>query len=131
MKKLIIIALTIVFASCENPMIRPKYVATESIEVSEYPKYRLSYIQDIPDSNKVKLAAWITETMRASSSHLSAGDYEDPEDLIEEINDIGKDLFSVKIDVLEILESTNGSWRTIEKDQMTQEQVTIFNELKP
>lgn len=41
--------------------------------------------QIIPDSMKATAAKWITETIAAASKEMTTSDYEDPEDLVEEV----------------------------------------------
>ena len=56
-------------------------------------EYSLTTIQSVPDSLKEKQRGWILETVRASNQHLSAGDYEDIDETIIQVERTANDLF--------------------------------------
>lgn len=56
----------------------------------------------VPDSMRLIMAKWITETVAAASSRMTGGDYEDPEDLVEEVSDQGKKIFGEKREVISL-----------------------------
>ena len=60
--------------------------------------------QTVPDSLKVKRQEWITKTVSAASLHMTGGDYEDPEDLIEEVTEQSVSLFSVEEEGIRTIE---------------------------
>jgi hypothetical protein len=130
MKNLVITTLSLLLFSCENPMTRPSHDPNKPVEVPEYPKYELTYVNEVPDSNKSKLADWIIKETSAASLHLSAGDYEDPDDLVEEIYDTGVKLFEVKTEALYMQKDQGYSWETIHQGQMTKKELKILNDLK-
>ena len=39
----------------------------------------------IPDSLKATAGRWVVDAISAASNHMSGGDYEDPDDLVEEV----------------------------------------------
>jgi len=48
----------------------------------------------VPDSLRSAMVDWIKETVRAASYHMTGGDYEDPEDVIEQAEETANRLFS-------------------------------------
>lgn len=58
-------------------------------------RYTLMESSVLPDSNKQKYADFIQATVSAASSHMSGGDYEDPEDLVREATRTAYQLYSV------------------------------------
>jgi len=97
------------------------------------PKYIYSVEDFIPDSNKTKMAEWIKETMAASSFRLKTSDYEDPEDVVEQLEETGEKLFSVKTEGLKILFWENENFYRYEffpKDKLSKEQLVEFERLK-
>lgn len=121
MKNLIILLLlVVVLVSCGDRKPEPK------------PKMEYWYTTRIvlPDSNKVKMAEWITKTVAATNSHMTGGDYEEPEDVIEECADQAEDLFSVKEELLRYRKSTNDYWHDLTKDRMTKRELQILDSLK-
>ena len=105
MKSIIILAfiLALCFTSCHE---RPR----SNVE------YSLTTIQSVPDSLKEKQRGWILETVRASNQHLSAGDYEDIDGTIIQVERTANDLFA------------NSEWglRKLVKDKQW-----VFIEIKP
>jgi len=122
MKQLLILALTILFFwSCEEPAKR---------EVIVYPHYRYGTDTYIPDSMKMAYADWVQKTIAAASNHMSAGDYEDPEDVIVQAEETGERLFEVKTEGLYRV-INEGSWEEfIPKERLTQEELKILGKLK-
>lgn len=61
-------------------------------------EYKLSEYSDyyLPDSNKAKYAEFIQKTVAAASFHMSGGNYEDPEDVINAAKNIAMDLYGVE-----------------------------------
>lgn len=94
------------------------------------------YIYDkqdiVPDSNKVKLATWIKETMSSTSSQMTTSDYEDPEDVIVQLEETGNKLFSVKVEGLKILRFENGYevYTFFPYYELSDEETKIFKDLK-
>ena len=74
----------------------------------------------IPDSSKPAARQWIQETLRAGSYHLSAGKYEDQEDVIEQLEETATNLFGKEVEGLYI------NYTFYPKDSLTPEQYKIF-----
>ena len=118
MKKIISILILSVFllAGCEPPV--------------QYPQYRYAVEDQVPDSNKVKMAKWITETVSAASLHMTGGDYEDPEDLVQQCQYTADKIFAVPTEGLERLEGEHTYWFFIPKKDLTESQLEKFERLK-
>lgn len=82
MKYIILIICSMAIASCHFE--QPKQES----------RYKLISRKIVPDSLKDDMAKWITSTVSASNSHMTGGDYEDPEDVVEEVTDRAETLFS-------------------------------------
>ena len=65
-----------------------------------YPKYEYAVDYYMPDTMRTKMIEWVKETIRATDQHLSAGDYEDPEDVIIQAERTGERLFVVRAEGL-------------------------------
>lgn len=74
------------------------------------------------------MAEWIKETTSSSNYNLTAGDYEEPEDIIEQLEETGTKLFSVRVEGLDILQ--DGWYYFAPKDKLSKEQLKIFEELR-
>jgi len=72
-------------------------VSCKEKEDVNYPKYELESVDYIPDSLKEKHSVWITETVRAASQHMSAGDYEDIDKTIRQAKQTADELYGKKI----------------------------------
>lgn len=62
---------------------------------SEYPKYSLTTISEVPDSLKSQQREWIKETIRAASQHMIGGDYEDVDETIDQAKRTSDQLFYI------------------------------------
>ena len=62
----------------------------------KYPIYSKTQVIYIPDSLKVKHREWIKETIRASNQHLFAGDYEDIDETIIQVEKTADRIFEIK-----------------------------------
>lgn len=62
----------------------------------KYPIYSKIKVYYIPDSLKVEYREWIKETIRASNQHLSAGDYEDIDETIEQAETTANNIFEIQ-----------------------------------
>jgi len=82
--KMLLVAVFLSFTACKKD---------ESIK---YPIYSKTQIRYIPDSLKEKHREWIKETIRASNQHLSAGDYEDIDETIIQVERTADDIFEVE-----------------------------------
>lgn len=94
-----------------------------------YPRYRFSTGYYLPDSAKVKLSKWITETTAATNFHMTGGDYEDPEDVIEQLEETGNRIFSVNTTGLERLDCNGCYWEFIPKEYLAGPELVIFENL--
>jgi hypothetical protein len=84
MKKILFLLVVLIcLVSCEKP---PKY-----------PRYTLVRTYCVPDSLKSKQREWIKETIRASNQHLTAGDYEDIDETIQQVEHTSNNLFEVSV----------------------------------
>lgn len=63
----------------------------------KYPIYSIEKIKYVPDSLKAEHRAWITETIRAASQHMTGGDYEDVDETIIEAKRTADRLFQVNV----------------------------------
>lgn len=73
-------------------------VSTSCIDSKPYyPRYTLTSISFIPDSLKKEYREWIKETVRASSQHMTGGDYEDVDETIIQVERTANRLFEIKI----------------------------------
>lgn len=80
---LVALCIGITFSSCEKQ--------------DKYPKYSLTSINFIPDSLKEKHRTFITETVRAASQHMSAGDYEDIDETIIQAERTADNVFESEV----------------------------------
>lgn len=112
--------LSALLISCEeHPKVKEKY-----------PHYTYGTDTYIPDSMKIQYANWVKETVAAASNHMTGGDYEDPEDVIEQAEESGKRIFESKAEGLYRVLS-EGQWREfIPKERLTKEELVILEKLK-
>lgn len=61
----------------------------------KYPIYSLATISYVPDSLKAEHREWIKESIRASNQYLTAGDYEDIDETIIQVERTASNLFEV------------------------------------
>jgi len=103
-----------------------------SCSTKEDPKYRYAIKEIVPDTNKVKIAQWIKETMSSVSFNLKTSDYEDPEDVIEQPEETGNVLFSVKVEGIEVLKYDGGTslYEFAAKSDLSTEELKIFEKVK-
>lgn len=89
MKKLIkLVICSIIISTLTSCLERGKQVV--------YPQYSLVTFSEVPDSLKADHREWVKETVRAANQNLTAGDYEDIDDTIEEVMRTSESLFSVE-----------------------------------
>jgi hypothetical protein len=117
---LMVFSLTVTIHSCKQKV--EKQI--------EYPKYEYAMDNYLSDSAKIKMAFWITETVKATNNQMTGGDYEDPEDVIEQLEETGEKLFSVKIEGLRIKQNAGSYWEFIPKPELTKKQIQILDSLK-
>ena len=109
--KIIIILFLFLLVSCET-----------------YPKYSIYESYVLNDSLKSKKLDFITRTMSATNFHLSAGEYNNPEDVVRELNKVFNQTYEEKITGLKIHFSNTNSIR-IPKDKLDPNQLVIYNRL--
>lgn len=96
----------------------------EKAEISIY------YDAVVPDTARATMASWITETVRAASSHMTAGDYEDPEDLIDEVADQAKKIFAINTAIKKLIYTYKGEgndWNYVRYEDLTPAQKKVFD----
>jgi hypothetical protein len=117
---LLIFALILLFTSCSTPQER---------KLMHYHDNYSYYIKDIvPDSNKEKLKLFILDGIKNTNFHMSGGDYEDPEDVAESLENIGTRLYSVQKEGLLIKTEIYNDFK--EKSSLDSNELLIFNILK-
>jgi len=116
----ILIFTLMIITSCE-PRVNDYY---------NFPAYEYTKSAYVPDSNKVKMAVWITETVKASNNHMTGGDYEDPEDVIEQCEETAQRLFSIETEGLTKYTSPQSFGIWYSKEQLTKRELQILDSLK-
>lgn len=116
MKRVLIVLIAMATFSC---MKEEKYV----------PYYELAWNSEVPDSLKAKHREYITELVRASNQHLSAGDYEDIDETIEQAEETANRLFTVSFRVLRRAKDFNSAGTLLRVEEMTQNEKEIFDSL--
>lgn len=96
----------------------------------KYPQYEYGTMFHVPDSNQVKYSQFVIAVMSSSTSHLTTSDYEDPEDVLEQAEETGKEIFSVKEEGLHIKATVNGYWDFKFKRDLTKSELIILDNLK-
>ena len=96
------------------------------------PKVKYSYgIESItPDSLKDKKAQYIKDLVSAASLHMSAGDYESPENLVYAASRCFDGIYNVDVEGLTIRHEDIYMPQFIPFDKLTKEQKIIFNDVK-
>ncbi len=93
-------------------------------------EYRYAMGSYMPDSLKEKYAEWITKTVSASNLHMTGGDYEDPEDVIQQAERTGERIFSIQTEGLETRQDSRSYWEFIPKNRLTGAQLKEMERLK-
>lgn len=81
---------------------------------------------------------WITKTVSAASLQMTAGDYEDPEDLIEEVKEQADDLFNpikregilIRCSVIRPHQEDYITWNFLPSTEFTHQDSVLFKKLK-
>ncbi len=95
---------------------------------AEYQYVKGDYLSD---SAKIEMTYWITETMKASSNQMTGGDYEDPEDVIEQLEETGRRLFTKRVDGLRKWNSEGRYWDDfVPVYELTKRELFILDSLK-
>lgn len=124
MKKLIKIAICLVVISSLTSCLEP-------IKKDVYPKYSLTTMSIVPDSLKREQREWVKETIRAANQNLTAGDYEDIDDTIDETWSTSEKLFEVDVICLyKDLGPEAGNSILIRPNEMTKKEKQILINLR-
>jgi len=89
--------------------------------------YSLAVKDTLPDSNKVRVNELATKIISGTNFHLTAGDYEDPEDVINEAFSEARALYSVKVPCLCVVEG--GYYHYLLYEECSPYQKQIFDSL--
>jgi hypothetical protein len=119
---ILLTALAIIGASC-GP-------AKDEYGRPVYPKYEVGTYTFVPDSLRDKQREWITKTVAAASNHMTGGDYEDPEDLIDEVMEESFTVFNVDVATLSVKECSDCIWRNLDPRLLTKQQQSLFDSLQ-
>jgi hypothetical protein len=95
--------------------------------------YRYAHGEIVPDSLRDDMAKFVTETMRASDQHLTTSDYEDVDDVVEQVTHTAREIYSTSVEGLEYDDPNDNSgvwYRFIPYSQLTDKQKIIFDSLK-
>ena len=71
-----------------------------SCEEKQEIHYRYKTIKVVPDSLKEKQQLFVVETVKAASFHMTGGDYEDPEDVIQQAKTTFEDIHGIPVEGL-------------------------------
>jgi len=95
--------------------------------------YRYAHREQVPDSLRGDMARFITETVRAADQHLTTSDYEDVDDVVEEVTYSANKVYSIPVAGLEYNDPDDqytDSWAFIPYNQLSGNQKAIFDSLK-
>ena len=88
MRNLILLLSILCLISCKDPDTKTDL---------DYSEYEIGVRDIIPEKNQEKASALIEKLVSSASFHLTAGDYEDPEDVIEQAQSTAEDLYSERV----------------------------------
>ncbi len=126
MKKVIIIYAVILF-----PWVGTFCFVSCGHVQKEFKEYEFATEYYCPDSLQGKMNTWITETVKAADQHFSAGECENPEDVVIYTKRQAEELFRVRGEGLFINNARYGTRKFIPQEKMTPNEIKIFNNLKP
>ncbi len=97
----------------------------------KYPCYEYALQKEIPDSSQKARREYIVKLVSAASYHMSGGDYEDPEDLLNEAENLSYRVYSVEVEGL-VLKRSKDDWSPlfIPFYKLNQQQRVYFDSLK-
>jgi hypothetical protein len=95
-----------------------------------YPKYEVGSYRLVPDSLRHKQREWITKTVAAASNHMTGGDYEDPEDLVDEVTEESYTVFSVDVATLSVKTCSDCYWDNLDPRLLTTSQKATLDSLQ-
>lgn len=95
-------------------------------------QYEIGYKKMVPPENVDKMADFITKTVSASNLHMTGGDYEDPEDVVEAAERTAKNLYEVEVEGLyyKYQKEYSWEWAFTPKDSLKYRELEIFKKLK-
>lgn len=96
----------------------------------DYPKYELYSRDIVPDSLKDKQAEFVVDVVKAASYHMTGGDYEDPEDVIEQANETFVKIYAIETVGLWIVPCHGCYGLFVPKDKLSKDELKIYNSLK-
>lgn len=105
-------------------------VFLSSCEGEKYPKYSLSTKTVIPEEDKEKYAEFIVKAVSSASYHMTTCDYEDPEDLIRQVEQTASNLYSKEIQVLKLENCKSCHYDYIEPTSFSEYQKHVFDSLQ-
>ena len=111
MKKITFILLSTLLFSCER---------------DTYPKYAARSQEIIPDSLKEKYLDRINDLVKSTNNRLTAGDYEDPEDVIVAAKKVAFEAYAVNTPCLRVNECSGCGYDYIPVNELTREQKIIY-----
>lgn len=86
----LVLMFSIFMFSCEEK------TRIENVDV-DYSAYQISFRDVIPEKNKEKAALLMEKLVTGASHQMTAGDYEDPEDVIEQAEEAAMNLYGERI----------------------------------
>lgn len=117
MKQILILIFTVVLVSCEsNDHQGPTYYYDTEIIV--------------PDSLKEKHAKYVKELISASNFHMTGGDYEDPEDVIEEAERVANNLYGKQVEGLSMVLPSSYTRKFIPEHQLSPDLKHMLDSMK-
>ena len=105
------------------------FITVVLIGCSNYPKYEIAVTTKVPDSLNQRREQFIIEVVRAASLHMTGGDYEDPEDVIEEADNIFIGMYATPVKGLRVWNCHGCYPEFITPKEMDVEQKLIFEKL--
>ena len=96
----------------------------------DYPKYRIDSELIVPDSLKNKQANFVIEVVKSASYHMTGGDYEDPEDVIEQANETFIEIYSYRVECLVKIPCHGCYPQYTTIDKLSPEQLKIYQSIK-
>lgn len=105
-------------------------VFLSSCEDDKYPRYSLSTKSVIPEEDKEKYAEFVVKAVSSASYHMTTCDYEDPEDLIRQVEQTASNLYSKEIQVLKLENCKSCDYDYIEPSSFSEYQKHVFDSLQ-
>ena len=88
----------------EEKETKPKTQLQKLLEAEGWSSATIVFDQSkVPDSLLPAMGEWITKTVAAATCQMTTSDYEDPEDLVEQVETTAKNVFARKTKALKIM----------------------------